>query len=113
MAITFLERLKKSIILCDGAMGTELYARGVPYSHCFDELNLSNPKIVSTVHQDYIRAGAEIIETNSFGANRFKLAGFGLEDKIRDINFKSARIAREAREIMGKPVFVAGSMGPL
>ncbi|EQB63638.1 MAG: hypothetical protein RBG1_1C00001G1217 [candidate division Zixibacteria bacterium RBG-1] len=113
MAITFLERLKKGIILCDGAMGTELYARGVPYSHCFDELNLSNPKIVSTVHQDYIRAGAELIETNSFGANRFKLAGFGLEDKIRDINFKSARIAREAREIMGKPVFVAGSIGPL
>ncbi len=113
MSLSFLDRLNKGIILCDGAMGTELYARGIPYSHCFDELNLSNPKIVSTIHQDYIRAGAEIIETNTFGANLFKLSGFGLENKIRDINFKGARIAREAREIMGRPVFVAGSMGPL
>ncbi len=113
MAITFKDRLSQGAILCDGAMGTELYARGIPYSHCFDELNLSNPKIVSTIHQDYIRAGAEIIETNTFGANLFKLSGFGLENKIRDINFKGARIAREAREIMGRPVFVAGSMGPL
>lgn|SRR5574341_368435 len=113
MAIAFKDRLNQGVILCDGAMGTELYARGIPYSHCFDELNLSNPKIVSDIHQDYIRAGAEIIETNTFGANRFKLSGFGLENKIRDINFKGARIAREAREIMGRPVFVAGSIGPL
>src|SRR4030066_2077200 len=109
----FLERLQKGIILCDGAMGTLLFSRGVPYQHCFDEVNLSNPKLVQQIHQDYIQAGAEIIETNTFGASPAKLATHGLENKVRDINFRGAKIAREAREIVGKPVFVAGSIGPL
>lgn len=109
----FRERLQKGIILCDGAMGTLLFARGIPYQHCFDEVNLSNPKLVQQIHQDYIQAGAEIIETNTFGANPVKLATHGLENKVRDINFRGAKIAREAREIVGKPTFVAGSIGPL
>ncbi len=109
----FRERLQKGVILCDGAMGTLLFSRGVPYEHCFDEVNLSNPKLVQQIHQDYIQAGAEVIETNTFGANPVKLTAHGLEDKVRDINFRGAKIAREAREIVGKPVFVAGSIGPL
>lgn len=113
MSDPFLERLKKGVMLCDGAMGTLLYMRGVSYERSFDEQNLSNPKIVLDVHRDYIKAGAEIIETNTFGANQVRLKNFGLEDKVREINLKGAKIAREAREIEGKDVFVAGSMGPL
>jgi len=109
----FLERLQKGVLLCDGAMGTLLYTRGVSYYQCFDELNLSNPQVVQKVHQDYIKAGAEIIETNTFGANRFKLATHGFEEKVRDINLKGAKLAREAREIEGKDIFVAGSIGPI
>jgi len=109
----FLDKLKKGVLLCDGAMGTLLYTRGVSYYQCFDELNLSNPQVVQKVHQDYIKAGAEIIETNTFGANRFKLATHGFEEKVRDINLKGAKLAREAREIEGKDIFVAGSMGPI
>jgi len=113
MADPFLERLKKGAILCDGAMGTLLYSRGTGFEHPFDELNLSKPDMVQKVHQDYIRAGAEIIETNTFGGNRFRLGAHGLPGKVREINLKGARIAREAREIEGEPVFVAGSIGPL
>lgn len=109
----FRDRLEKDVLLCDGAMGTLLFARGVSYQHCFDEVNLSNPKLVQQIHQDYIQAGAELVETNTFGANPVKLIAHGLEDKVREINFRGAKIAREAREIVGKPVFVAGSIGPL
>jgi len=87
--------------------------RGVSYERSFDEQNLSNSRIVLDVHRDYIKAGAEIIETNTFGANQVRLKNFGLEEKVREINLKGAKIAREAREIEGKDVFVAGSMGPL
>lgn len=108
----FRERLSGPIIVCDGAMGTLLYSRGVSYHRPFDELNLSNPQTVRQVHLDYIEAGAEIIETNSFSANRYRLSEHGLEAKVREINLAAAKIAREAREIAGKQVFVAGSMGP-
>jgi homocysteine S-methyltransferase len=113
MSDPFLERLKKRTMLCDGAMGTLLYMRGVPYESSFDEQNISNPKVVLDAHRDYIKAGAEIIETNTFGANQFKLRSFGLENKVREINLQGAKIAREAREIEGRDVFIAGSMGPL
>jgi methionine synthase I (cobalamin-dependent)/5,10-methylenetetrahydrofolate reductase len=113
MADPFLERLKKGTMLCDGAMGTLLYSRGTGFEHPFDELNLSKPDMVQKVHQDYIKAGAEIIETNTFGGNRFRLGAHGLPGRVREINFRGARIAREAREIEGEPVFVAGSIGPL
>ncbi len=113
MTNPFLERLQKGVVLCDGAMGTLLYMRGISYQRSFDEQNISNPNVVLDAHRDYIKAGAEIIETNTFGANAARLKNFGLEDKVREINLKGAKIAREAREIEGKEVFVAGSMGPL
>ena len=100
-------------MLCDGAMGTLLYSRGIGFEQPFDELNLSKPEMVQKAHQDYIKAGAEIIETNTFGANRFRLGAHGLQGKVKEINFKGAKLAREAREIEGEPIFVAGSIGPL
>ncbi|MEW5718913.1 MAG: bifunctional homocysteine S-methyltransferase/methylenetetrahydrofolate reductase, partial [Chloroflexota bacterium] len=100
-------------ILADGAMGTLLYARGISFERCFDELNLSQPTLVQEIHRDYLRAGAELIETNTFGANRFKLARHGLENKAREINLRGVKIAREAREIAGANAFVLGSVGPL
>ncbi|MFH1830911.1 MAG: bifunctional homocysteine S-methyltransferase/methylenetetrahydrofolate reductase [Pseudomonadota bacterium] len=106
----FLKILKEQGILADGAMGTELYNRGVFINRCFDELNLSNPRIIGEIHRDYIKAGAGLIETNTFTASRPALASFGLEDKAVDINKAGAKIAREAA---GSDVFVAGSVGPI
>jgi methionine synthase I (cobalamin-dependent)/5,10-methylenetetrahydrofolate reductase len=94
----------------DGAMGTMLYARGVYINKCFDEMNLTSPDLVASVHREYIRAGAEIVETNTYGANAVKLAGHGLESKAREINTRAAEIAREAA---GESVLVAGAIGPL
>jgi len=113
MSDPFRERLTGPPILADGGMGTLLYQRGISFERSFDELNLSAPAIVTSIHQDYLRAGAELIETNTFGANRVRLAGFGHEGKVHDINYHGARLAREARDIEGKPAFVAGSIGPL
>lgn len=94
-------------------MGTELYARGVYVNRCYDELNLSQPDLVAAIHADYLRAGAEIIETNSYGSNRYKLKAHGLAELAADIAEKSAYIAREAVEKSGREAFVAGSIGPL
>ncbi len=107
-----LEQLQQRPILCDGAMGTLLYARGVSYEQCFDALNLTRPELIQGIHREYISAGAQIIETNTFGANRAKLEAYGLEEQVRDINFRAVRLAREAREVSGLPVFVAGAVGP-
>jgi homocysteine S-methyltransferase len=98
------------VYLFDGAMGTMLYAKGVFINKCYDELNLRNPEIVREVHKQYVRAGAEIIETNTYGANRIKLRSFGIEDELRAINERGAALAREAA---GDAVFVAGAIGPL
>jgi homocysteine S-methyltransferase len=100
------------VIIADGAMGTQLYAHGVAFDRCFDAQNLEDPQLVEGIHRGYILAGAEVIETNTFGANRMKLGGFGLEDRVAEINRKGVRIARGAREIAGTLVFVAGSVGP-
>jgi methionine synthase / methylenetetrahydrofolate reductase(NADPH) len=108
----FLTRLRRGPVLSDGAMGTELFARGLRPDDCLDAVNLNQPEIVQQIHRDYIAAGAEVIATNSFGANRFRLEPHGLSNKVREINRAAASIAREAREIMGESVFVAGSIGP-
>ncbi|OQX92805.1 MAG: bifunctional homocysteine S-methyltransferase/methylenetetrahydrofolate reductase [candidate division Zixibacteria bacterium 4484_95] len=113
MPVDFRERLKTGIVICDGAMGTYLNQKGISYDHCFDELNLSKPELILQIHQEYIDAGAEMIETNTFGANSARLSGYGLEDKVREINIGAVRIAREARDITGQDVFIAGSIGPL
>ncbi|TAK23260.1 MAG: bifunctional homocysteine S-methyltransferase/methylenetetrahydrofolate reductase [Chloroflexota bacterium] len=113
MAHRFLERLARGPILADGAMGTMLYSRGVSFDRSFDELNASRPDLVEQIHREYIVAGAEIIETNTFGANRVRLAQHGLEGRVRELNNRGVRLAREAREITGESVFVAGSVGPI
>ncbi len=104
-------------VLCDGAMGTMLYARGVFINRCYDELNLSQPEMVRGVHAEYLQAGAEVIETNTFGANVFRLEHYGLGDKVREINMAGVRLARECvnqiREKQAVEAFVAGAIGPL
>jgi methionine synthase / methylenetetrahydrofolate reductase(NADPH) len=109
----FLSRLKRGVVICDGAMGTYLNQKGVSYERSFDELNLSKPDLISQIHREYIDAGAEIIETNTFGANLSRLSSHGLEDKVREINMKAVKNAREARDVSGKDVLIAGSIGPL
>jgi len=111
MASDFLTRLKNSPILCDGAMGTLLYGKGIFINRCYDELNLSQPELIRAVHHEYLQAGAEVIETNTFGANSFRLARHSMEDRARDINLAGARLAREAAKSFD--VSVAGSVGPL
>ena len=102
-----------SIIVFDGAMGTMLYAEGVFINQCYDELNLRAPDLVKKVHRAYIKAGAEVIETNTFGASAPKLKQYGLETQVREINRAGAAIAREVADEAGRPVIVAGSVGPL
>ncbi|MGH2557755.1 MAG: bifunctional homocysteine S-methyltransferase/methylenetetrahydrofolate reductase [Thermomicrobiales bacterium] len=106
------ERLATGVLLADGAMGTMLYAAGISLDDCFDALNLSRPEVVSAVHRAYLTAGADIVETNTFGANRFRLEPFGLADKVHAINRRGVKLAREEREICGRPALVAGSIGP-
>jgi homocysteine S-methyltransferase len=99
-----------AIVVFDGAMGTMLYARGVFINQCYDELNLRSPALVRGVHDEYVQAGAEVLETNSFGANRAKLAQYGLESQVADLNRRAAQLAREAA---GEDRLVAGAVGPL
>src|ERR687885_887408 len=98
------------VTVFDGAVGTMLYAKGVYINRSYDELNLTNPDLVREVHEEYIRAGAEVIETNTFGATAHKLQQYGLEGSLREINVAAARIAREAAD---ERAFVAGAIGPL
>src|ERR671912_2498957 len=98
------------ILVVDGAMGTMLYAKGVYINRCYDELNLSNPDLVREIHTEYLRAGADIIETNTFGATANKLSQYGLDTNLEEINVLAARIAREAA---GDEAYVAGAIGPL
>ena len=109
----FLSRLAEGPLLCDGAMGTMLYAGGVPLDGCFDVLNANNPTLVQSIHAAYLSAGADLIETNTFGANRFKLAVHGLDARVREINARGAKLARDVRETAGREAFVLGSIGPL
>src|ERR1700735_2133384 len=111
MAADLLTRIKQFPALCDGAMGTLLYATGVFINRCYDELNLSQPDLIRGVHHDYLQAGADIVETNTFGANAFRLARHSLADKVHEINRVGAKLAREAAKSFD--VWVAGSVGPL
>ncbi len=104
-------RLQKGAVLCDGAMGTLLYSKGIFINRCYDELNLSAPDLIRGIHQDYLKAGAEVIETNTFGANSFRLAKHGCLDKLVEINRQGARLAREAAKSFD--ALVAGAVGPL
>ena len=106
----FREEIQHRALVADGAMGTMLYSRGVFINRCFDELNLSAADMVRGIHQEYVKAGAEILESNTFGANRGRLAAFGLAEKLADINRAGVRVAREAA---GVSAFVAGAVGPL
>jgi len=108
----FNERLKDSILVADGAMGSMLH-ESVGAVRCFDELNTLEPEAVFRLHQAYIEAGAQMIETNTFGANRFKLAPLGLGDEVQRLNGRGVKIAREARESASREVLIAGSIGPL
>ena len=108
----FNDRLKESILIADGAMGSLLHET-VGAVRCFDELNMTEPEAVFRVHHSYIAAGAQIIETNTFGANRFKLAPIGLGDDVHRLNSRGVKIAREARESAAREVLIAGSIGPL
>src|SRR5579863_2644923 len=92
------EMLASRPLLADGAMGTVLYARGVLISRCYDELNLSDPALIMSVHEEYLQAGAEIVETNTFGGNRFRLTRHGLGAKVHDVNAAGVKLAREAVE---------------
>ncbi|RMF57771.1 MAG: bifunctional homocysteine S-methyltransferase/methylenetetrahydrofolate reductase, partial [Calditrichaeota bacterium] len=106
----FLKELEKRVILFDGAMGTMLYNRGVFINQCFDNVNLSNPRLVKEIHTGYANAGADVLQTNTFGANRFKLSKHGLSDSLEAINYQGAKLARE---VAGEQLYVAGSIGPL
>ena len=110
--LDFNERIKDSILIADGAMGSMLH-EAVGAQRCFDELNSTEPEAVFRVHQAYIEAGAQIIETNTFGANRFKLAHLGLGEDVQRLNSRGVKIAREAREAAAREVLIAGSIGPL
>lgn len=107
---SFRDRLRDEIVVFDGGVGTYLYEKGIFINTCFDELNLTNPDIVLQVHRDYVSAGADVIETNTFGANQFKLAPHGLEPKVYEINRRGAELAVTAAKGVA---LVAGSVGPL
>jgi homocysteine S-methyltransferase len=113
MSHTFAEALAHGLLVFDGAMGTEIYRHHVFTNRCFDELCLSDPKLIRQIHAEYCDAGADVITTNTFGANRVALGKFGLAEKIRDIQLAAARLAREVVEASGRPMYVAGSIGPI
>jgi homocysteine S-methyltransferase len=111
---SFLEALEaRGILVADGAMGTMLNARGVGFDHCFDELNLSDPALVGSIHNEYIQAGSQLIKTNTFGANRFKLARFDLENQLEAINRAGVELAKRVVAGSFKDTFIAGDIGPL
>src|SRR5712691_7878571 len=107
---TFRDQLSRRVLVADGAMGTMLYDKGIFINRCYDELNLTAPDMIRQIHLDYVKAGAEILETNTFGANRMRLAAFGLGEKLRAINHAGVKLAREAAR---DTAFVAGAVGPL
>ncbi|HXN34023.1 MAG TPA: homocysteine S-methyltransferase family protein, partial [Polyangiaceae bacterium] len=106
---SFIDAVHAGVLVVDGAMGTQLYERGVLYSTCFEELNVSRPELVAKVHADYLRAGAQVIETNTSGANALRLEKYGLQTRVRELNAAGVRIARAAA---AGQAYVAGAIGP-
>jgi len=113
MTHKFLDLLSSQTILADGAMGTMLHSRGVSFDKCFDELNLTNPAAVAEIHREYIEAGAQLVITNTFGANRFKLGKHGLQEDVREINHKGVELAKRVVAASFRDVLIAGDVGPL
>ncbi len=111
--MNLLETLTNRTLLADGAMGTMLHARGIGFDKCFDELNLTNPAAVADIHREYIEAGAELIITNTFGANRYKLTKHGLQDDVAEINRAGVELAKRVVAASYKDVLIAGDVGPL
>lgn len=111
--MNLLETLNKKTLLADGAMGTMLHARGIGFDKCFDELNLTNPAAVADIHREYIEAGAELIITNTFGANRYKLTKHGLQEDVAEINRAGVELAKRVVAASFKDVLIAGDVGPL
>ncbi len=113
MSQDILECLRDRPLLCDGAMGTMIYGKGIPFERCFDELNLSEPALIADIHRGYIEAGSTVIQANTFGANRYKLGEYGLADRVTEINQAGVKLARRVIEAAFRPVFLAASVGPL
>jgi methionine synthase / methylenetetrahydrofolate reductase (NADH) len=109
----FADRLAAGPLLADGGMGTLLFSRGLPQRACLDELASTRPDLIGSIHREYLEAGADLIETASFGANRIRLAAFGLAHEAHRFSRRSAQVAREARDVSGREVLVGGSIGPL
>ena len=107
---SFCEDVQSGVLVVDGAMGTMLYEHGAFLNRSFEELNSTDPKLVFQIHSAYVDAGADIIESNTFGANRMKLGNFGLQNEVANLNAAGVALARNAA---GEDVFVAGAMGPL
>jgi len=105
----FLETVRAGTLVVDGAMGTQLYERGILYGTCFDELNVTKPELVAKVHDDFLRAGAQVIETNTFGANALRLEKYGLSARVRELNLAGVKVARAAA---AGQAYVAGAIGP-
>jgi methionine synthase I (cobalamin-dependent)/5,10-methylenetetrahydrofolate reductase len=109
----FLQKLNERPLLIDGAMGTMLFARGASSDQCLEHLVVSRPGWVTEIHQAYASAGADILKSHTFGANRVRLSAYGLQGKVRDLNFKAVRLLRDVREVAGRAIFIAGDIGPL
>ena len=111
--VRFRDRLAAGPLLADGAMGTLLFSRGIPQRAVLDDLVATRPDLIGAIHREYLAVGADIIETATFGANRVRLAPYGLADRAGRLARRGAQLAREARDVAGRDVLVAGSVGPL
>jgi homocysteine S-methyltransferase len=111
--LSFLERLQKGPLLGDGAIGTLLYGRGFGFDQCLEALVVAQPQLIAAIHEEYVRAGADLITTHTFGANRLRLTHHGLADKVSDLNRRAVALVRELRVVTGEGFLIAGNVGPV
>jgi methionine synthase / methylenetetrahydrofolate reductase(NADPH) len=109
----FLQKLSERPLLCDGAMGTMLFSMGASDEQCLEYLTITRPGWITEIHQAFAAAGADVIKTHTFGSNRVRLADVGLQDRVRDLNFRAVKLVRDVREVVGRSIFIAGDVGPL